>query len=192
MDLRQRMALTFALFSATALVFNTLTPANPYYSINIIEESCLTMVFMFTWFLPLRVAQAVQVVALLFIAFFPLGFLDSPFFGAVICVFSMVLIYAYGGYKTFAIPKLFGTFFGLLSMCLFSLVSIEGFSFSICVRAFMWTLFISVFLFVLWLIIDDINKRFYSEKEEKLIRLNRELLEINKKLIHGGCEDGPI
>lgn len=190
MDLRQRMALTFSLFSATALVFNTLTPQNPAFTLNVIEEAVLTAVFMFTWFLPVKTAQVIQIIALLFIAFFPLGFIDSPFFGAVICVFALVLVYAYGGYRAFPIPKIIGTFFGLLAMCLFTLSSVEGVSFAVGVRAFMWTLFISVFLFVLWLIVDDINRHFYTEKQKDLIDINRELIEINKKLLEE-CEDAP-
>lgn len=156
---------------------------------NVIEQSCLVLVFSFSYFLHQPAAGVLQILALVATAFIPMHMNDSPFFGAVIAVFALILIHAYGGYRTHVWWKLPTTFFTLFILCAIATSQFSPPSPEMYVRAFSWTMFISVFCFVLWLVVDDMEKRFHAEFAAKLIEQNRKLLELNKQLA-GGCADG--
>lgn len=186
--LHKRVAVMFAIFSGLSLVFNVFTPDNPDHLLNVIEHSCLVIVFVASFFAHKQFAGVLQILALSAAAFIPMQINDSPFFGAVISVFVLVLIYAYGGYRSSPWWKLPTTFLTLLFLCAIASSKFTPPSFEMWARAFGWTSFISLFCFVLWLIVDDIERRFHADFAQDLIRQNRELLEINKQLV-GGCKD---
>lgn len=193
MKLHQRLGTMYASFSSLALVLNVFAPDNPGQLFNIIEMGVLSIAFLCSIFSSRKVGGLIQIIALIVSAFIPMTFSDSPFFGAVVAIFAVISIYAYGGYQTFQGFKFALTFVALFTLSLIaSLAYMPSDGPGVLVRAFGWTVFIFLFLSALWFILDDINRRFYTEKEKKLIELNRELLEMNKKLVHGGCEDGPI
>ncbi|MCV6900679.1 hypothetical protein OE165_26980, partial [Escherichia coli] len=53
-----------------------------------------------------------------------------------------------------------------------------------------WSMFLVVFCFVLWLVVEEIDKRFHYTKEKELLRINRELIKLNHDILDaGGCHD---
>lgn len=156
---------------------------------NVIEQSCLVLVFSLSYFLPQQASGVLQIITLAATAFIPMHLNDSPFFGAVIAVFALILIYAYGGYKTRVWWKLPTTFFTLFALCAIARSNFTPPSLEMWIGAFAWTMFIGVFCFVLWLVALDMERRFHAEFAASLIEQNRKLLELNKQLA-GGCADG--
>lgn len=190
MQLHKRMALLFFSFTSFVLIANLFAPTNPDQLLNIIEMSVLSVGFFSSYFLSKAIAGTIQTASLGVSAFIPMADPLSSFFGGVLAVFMLVLIYAYGGYRTYPIQKLIFTFFGMFALCVIASSNFHAPTPEIFVRAFAWTAFIGVFCFTLWLIVDDINKNFYDKKERELLEQNRELLEINKMLLKG-CADEP-
>ena len=180
--LHKRIGLIFALFSAFSLVFNIFTPDNPEHLMNVIEQSCLVLVFTLSYFAPNPFAGVLQILALAATAFIPMHINDSPFFGAVISVFALVLIYAYGGYQSQAWWKLPTTFITLFVLCAIASSNFGPPSVLMYARAFGWTLFISVFCFVLWFIVDDIKLKYYLSMKTRIDQNLNELRDIKKTL----------
>ena len=182
MNLHKRVALIFSLFSVISFVLNVFTPTNPDHLLNVIEHGCLLTIFILTYFLPDRPSGVLQIIALSVAAIIPMGLSDSPFFGAVVAVFVLVLIYAYGGYQSHKGWKMTATFLSLFFICAIASSNFMPPSLEMYVRSFGWALFISVFCFVLWLIVEDIKRQFFSSFATEIITQNRELLELNKQL----------
>lgn len=191
MKLHQEISLLFGGFSLVTLLWNVATPENPDHLLNVIEQSCLCLAFALSYFWHSHGAEALQVFALVVAAFIPMGISDSPFFGAVIATFALVLIYAYGGYRTMAFWKLPVTFVGLVGLCAIATSHFDPPSFDTYGRSIMWALFISLFCVVLWRVVKHIERRFYLIRETELLKLNKELIELNRDLIAGGYHDAP-
>lgn len=187
--LHKRIGLIFSLASAVSLAFNIFTPDNPDHILNVVEQSCLVLVFALSCYAGFPFGGVMQIIALSVAAFLPMQINDSPFFGAVISVFALVLIYAYGGYRTAVWWKLPITFSTLFILCAIASSKFTPPSIEMYARAFMWALFIVVFCLVLWLIVADIEHRFHADFAARIIKQNRDLLELNKEL-SGGCKDG--
>lgn len=187
--LHKRIGLIFIFFSAFSLVANVFTPTNPDHVMNVMEQSCLVLIFSLSYFLPQQSSGVLQIIALVTTAFIPMHLNDSPFFGAVIAVFALILIYAYGGYKTRVWWKLPATFFTLFILCAIARSNFSSPSAEMYISAFAWTMFISVFCFVLWLVVDDINKKYYSTMKSRIDQNLAELRDIKKSI--GGVGNGP-
>ncbi len=188
MELHKSISVVFASFAGLMLVWNVFMPNNPHHDLNIIEMSCLLVVFTFTYFSHSQLAKATHILTLGVVAFIPMGIAESPFFGAVIAVFALVLLYAYGGYRTHAFWKIPVTFVVLVVLCSLATSYFSPPGPIVIARAFIWTVFIFVFLGVLYLILEDIKRKFYSEFASELIEQNRQLLEINKELTRGPAD----
>jgi len=156
---------------------------------NVIEQAILVMVFSLSYFLHQPTSGALQILILIATAFIPMHLNDSPFFGAVIAVFALILIHAYGGYKTHVWWKLPGTFLTLFALCAIAKSNFSSPSPEMYVSAFAWTMFISVFCFVLWLVVADMERQFHTDYVSGIVKLNRILLEELKQK-DGGCTDG--
>lgn len=184
MMLQKRIALTFSLFSAFAFLANVATPSNPDHLLNLVETGSMTASFALSYFLPVAASGGLQVLSLAVGAFIPMGITDSPFFGAILAVFALVLVYAYGGYRTRPFWKLPASFVSLLILCAISTSRFTPPTQETLIRAIGWTLCICVFLFVLWQVMEAVKLRSNAE----LIKQNRDLLDINLQL-EAGCED---
>lgn len=188
--LHQRIGILSASFAAFSLMWNVFTPSNPDHVLNVIEHSALWVVFTASIFMPIKAAQALQILSLIVIAYIPMGISDSPFWGAVVATLTLVLAYAYGGFKTQAAWKLPAITVGMFTLCAIASSNFTPPSIEMYGRAAVWTLAIAFFVGILWLIVIEIRRQFFEEFAAKLILQNRELLDINKKLIEGGCIDG--
>lgn len=180
-ELHQKLACIFGAFAGIALVGNVFTPSNPHHSLNVTEHACLLVLFVLTYFSPKRAAEAMQVLVLIVVAFIPMGLDDSPFFGAVVAVFALILIYAYGGYQTrvwwkFLTTNAFLYWVCAVAMSHFTPPTIEAYG-----RAAMWVLFINVFCLVLWVIVDHRERT--RALERAILDENRRLIAENKRLI---------
>lgn len=165
-------------------MMNVFTPSNPDHAMNVIEQSCLVLVFALSYFLPQQASGVLQIITLAATAFIPMHLNDSPFFGAVIAVFALILIYAYGGYKTRVWWKLPATFFTLFALCAIARSNFTPPSPEMWIGAFAWTMFICVFCFVLWLVALDMEKQFHLRIKTEVER-NRIELESIKKEVRG-------
>lgn len=192
-ELHQRISAIFGVFAGFELVWNVLTPSNPQHVLNVAENACLLVLFCVTYFSPRKISEILHVVALSVVAFIPMGMDDSPFFGAVVAIFALILIYAYGGYQTRPWWKMATTNAALWWLCSvamshFSAPSIENYF-----RAATWVLFINVFCFVLWIVVDHRERtraleRSILDENRRLISENKRLIKEMKKLV-AGCHD---
>ncbi len=186
--LHKRVGLIFTLFSAFSLVINVFTPNNPDHNMNVIEQSILPMVFALSYFLPAQSSGVLQIIVLIATAFIPMHLNDSPFFGAVIAVIALLLIYAYDGYKTRALWKLPASFFTLFALCAIARSNFTPPSPEMWVGAFGWSMFISVFCLIVWMIADHRERtraleRGILEDNKRLIAENRRLVQEMKQLV---------
>jgi hypothetical protein len=186
MKLYQRFGITFSLFSLVTLVWNLFTPDNPDHLGNLLLAGGLCLPLAISYFLPHLVAKTLQVVAFACVAFFPTYFTGEPFFGAVSAVIGLALTYAYGGYRThraWKLPVTMSIVFIIFALAT-PIINLES-----TLRAFVWTVYVGLACAVLWMILEDVDARFHRLFASELIKQNRELLDINKKLA-GGCNDG--
>ena len=192
MKLYQRIGTLFTCFSLAALVVNLFTPDNPNHIINLFLTGGFALLFALSSIVPRASGQALQTWFLCSASFFPLLASDiaSTFFGGAIAVVALVLIYAYGGYRTLSFWKLPVTVAGLFIVCLSaSLLAGELPVLEACVRAFAWTLFVFVLCLILWIVADSMEVEFHEEYSSLIVKQNRTLLEELKKK-GGGCDDG--
>lgn len=180
--LHKRVGLVFILFSAFSLVTNVFTPGNPDHVMNVIEQSCLILVFALSYFLHQPAAGVLQIITLATTAFIPMHLNDSPFFGAVIAVFALILIHAYGGYRAHVWWKLPTTFFTLFSLCAIARSNFTPPSSEMWIGAFAWTMFICIFCFVLWLVVADMERKIHLESKSEIERNRAELESIKKEV----------
>ncbi len=174
-------------------MMNVFTPNNPDHNMNVIEQSILPMIFSLSYFLPSQASGVLQIIVLIATAFIPMHLNDSPFFGAVISVIALLLIYAYDGYKTRVWWKLPTTFFTLFILCSIARSNFTPPSSEMWIGAFAWTMFISVFCLIAWIISDHRERT--RELERGILEENKRLISENKSLIREmrqlvkGCQD---
>lgn len=173
-ELHQKLAVIFGAFAGIELVWNVFTPNNPHHDLNVTEHACLLVLFTLTYFTPKRPAEALQVLALIVVAFIPMGMEDSAFFGAVVAVIALILIYAYGGYQSRPWWKYLTTNVALFWICSVSMSHFATPSWEVYGRTATWVLFVNVFCIILWIIVQH---------RERMGAFARELIEQNRKLL---------
>ena len=181
MKLYQRFGITFSLFSFVTLVWNIATPSNPDHLGNLILCGSLTVILYISLLIPEKQSKIVQTASFILAAFTPIHFTGEMFFGAVCIVIGLALMYAYGGYRTHAawkMPATFAVVFLLLSLST-SAISAESI-----MRSFVWTAYIVIACFALWLMVDDIERQFHDSIRSSLDS-NRKEIDLLKKDIGG-------
>jgi len=181
--------MTFTILSAGSLVLDLFVFHNPDQGINVFLTGLFSGLFLLSTVIDEKVGQVAQSCLLAIASFFPLLSQDSFFFGGAIAAMTLILIYAYGGYRQFGFWKFPLTVALLFGLCLAasSMSTTIPFMESV-LRAGAWTFFIVVFCLILYFVMTDLEHRFHSEFASDLITQNRKLLELNKEL-SGGCED---
>ena len=87
-------------------------------------------------------------------------------------------------------PKIAISFVFLYGIMVLNLSRTEPFNEQIFIRGFVWSMFLVVFCFVLWLVVEEIDRKFHKFRESELLRLNRELIKLNHDILDsGGCHD---
>ena len=186
--LQGRIGTAFATLAVITLIFNALFDTSPQALFNICENSAMAILFLSSCFKDGPIFKAIQLGGLLSAAFISFKLSETPFFGSVMIIFVIVLFYAYGGYRTFKGAWLMFTLFLIFSLSFLSIANFIPLSPETFSKALVWSAFICVFCFVLWLVVSDIEKRFHEDFAKKIIEQNRQLLELNKELA-GGCKD---
>lgn len=190
MDLHRRIGVIFAVFCSVALALNLLSPANPDFWTNIIELSAIMVIFSLTVIMPRWAGGFIQIAGLIVCAALAPNSPGGPFFSTFIVVFCLVLYYAYDGYKTQTGPKLTISCLIVYGVMLLALSKYDQPPYELLIRSLAWASFIYVFAYVLWVIADDIDKRFHDHRERDLLRLNSELIKLNREILDsGGCDD---
>lgn len=166
--------------------WNVFTPANPQHDINIIVMGSLSLVFAICYFLPQEGSQAIQIIVLGSLAILPMTF-NEPFFGMVIGVFTMILLYAYNGYRSRPIWKMFVSFgatywLSVITISYFGPPTIESMA-----RALVWNILTWLFLLFIWRvhskILEHVINSRLSELNEKLEKQNKRQLNYIAELI---------
>jgi len=190
MDLSKRIGVTFLLFTSFALAVNLMQPDNPDHVLNVVMETILVVLFSISIIAKAPYSGGIQIACLVVSSALAPASPGGPFFALAIAIFAMVLIYAYGGYKTVRGPKAFASFVAVFVIMTFNLSHVMDFGPDLFVRGFVWTVFLAVFCSVLWQIVEEIDNRFHRIKENELLRINRELIKLNHDILdHGGCND---
>lgn len=188
MRLEQRMAWIFTAFSCFVLFYNLSTPDNPDHVMNLIEQTISLGAFGSTIFLSAKIAQVIHILVLVGITFVTV-FTDTGFFpSAFIMVLIFVLTYAYGGFRTFAAWKLpMGAILAFV-LCLAGSSHFQAPAPEVWSRAAMWTIFVAVFLWLLWHVLQEIRRQFFADFANELIQQNHDLL-LQLRDRERGCND---
>lgn len=189
MDLSKRIGITFVVFTSFALAMNLLYRGNPDFILNVSMESVLLIMFTISIIAPDRMAGVIQISCMIVSGALAPMSPGGPIFSSVIVVLALVLVYAYGGFQTMAIPKTIVSFLGMYLVILFNLTKMEEYGMSIFIRAFGWTVFMGIVCFILWLVVEEIHRRFHLTREREWLRINSELIKLNHELLDGGCLD---
>jgi hypothetical protein len=190
MRLHELLAYICAGFSAVVFAFNVFTPGNPDHLLNLAETLVLTFLYTSTLFMPVKWAKFTHVVLFGSAAGIAV-FTDTGFFpSAVMTVSTFILIYAYGGFRTMAAWKLPLSVVLCYGVCLVGVFHYDPPSVSSYSRAAIWTMFISMFVMFLWLVLREIRRQFFSEFAHELIQQNHDLLEELRNL-QKRCDDAP-
>jgi len=189
MRLERRMAWIFTAFSCLVLVYNFVTPDNPDHIMNLVEQIISTGLFGATIFLPIKASQTIHIIALIGITLVTV-FTDTGFFpSAVLMVFIFVLTYAYGGFRTFASWKIPISAILAFVLCLAGSSHFQAPGAGVWSRAAMWTLFVALFLGLLWLVLQEVRRQFFADFAHELTQQNHDLLGVIRDL-EKGCKDG--
>lgn len=192
MELHRRIGTVFTIFCAFALASNLLTVGNPDRMGNLVQLSVLFIVFAMTIFMPKRYGGNVQLSCLLIVSAMAPGTPGGPFLSAFIMIFSMVLFYAYNGFKTLRGIKVglsMGIVYVLMAINLSRVV--PDFN-EMLIESLTWSTFIYVFCYALWVIAEDIDTKFHTVRERELLEENRELIKLNHDILDATrCEDAP-
>lgn len=186
--LQGRIGLSFAILAIIALVFNAFFDSSPQSLFNVCEDAAMAILFLSTCFKEGVVFKGIQLVSLLVAAFISFRLSETPLFGSVMIIFAVVLLYAYGGYRTFKGVWIFATMFTVFALSFLSIANFIPLSAETFTKAIAWSAFIAIFCFVLWLVVEDIERTFHLKMKQEII-LNRAELESIKKEV-GGCQDG--
>lgn len=172
------------------MVANVLLVSNPDRIGNIIEMTILTILFTLSCFLPKSLASILQTGSMAVVSFIAMSIPDplSNVFAALVAILCLILVHAYGGFKTHPFWKLPSTFFGVFIFCLIASGHVPAPESEQWVRAFMWALGIMVFLFLVWLAFEEHELEVHSNFEAAVIKQNRALIEENKSLL-ARCKD---
>lgn len=190
MDLSKRIGVTFLLFTSFALAVNLFQPSNPDYVLNVTMETVLVVLFGISIVAKAPYSGGIQVACLVVSSALAPATPGGPFFSSAIAVFSLVLIYAYGGFQTLRGPKVGLSFVGVFAVMTFNLSHVMPLGTDLLLRGFVWTMFLAVFCFILWLVVEEIDRKFHKFRESELLRLNRELIKLNHDILDsGGCHD---
>lgn len=189
MDLSKRIGVTFLIFTSFTLAMNLMFRDNPDFWLNVTMESVLVVMFAISIIAKHPYSGGIQIACLVVASAFSPPTPGGPFFSSAISIFALILIYAYGGYREMKWPKIAISFAFLYSIMVLNLSRTEPFNEQIFIRGFVWSMFLVVFCFVLWLVVEEIDTRFHRVKESELLRINRELIKLNHELLDGGCND---
>lgn len=185
----QDVASLFTGLALSVFAWNVSTPSNPDHILNLVEMGVVTVVSAWTYFLPRKAAEALQVLMLAVVAFLPFGGIQAePFIGAFIIVAASALTWAYDGFRTRPWWKLVVIDAALLYFCAaatarFSAPGLEAFG-----RATMWVVAINAGGYLIWRVSRE---RIRLETVDYIVQ-NRKLLDLNKELektLAGGCQD---
>lgn len=181
MSFSRRVSLVLGIFSLLLLVWNIVTPSNEDHVVNVAEHFILTLVFGITFVLPIKVSNVIQVV-MIFIAAWIAAFTGDLQPSGAIGTAAVVLAYTYSKFQplsawilgTVSTTQFLGALWATQQAGYTPLVGIG--------HAVLWAVLPLVGVWLLW--------QALYEFAEKMLKQNRELLEINKTLVAGG-KDGP-
>jgi hypothetical protein len=180
----------FATLGAIAFAFDVFLDSSPQAVFNAIETASMALVFLASSIFITAFFRWVQISILGMASFASSYFSETPFFGAAIAIFALVLIYAYGGYHSYRLYKIPPTIAAIFLLSLLSIAKLGFPTAEMMGKTVGWTAFIVVFCGGLWFVLEDVNRKFYTEKMAKILSDNKELLKINKTLLKGEGKDG--
>jgi glucan phosphoethanolaminetransferase (alkaline phosphatase superfamily) len=134
---------------------------------------------------------SIQIAGLIICAAIAPGSPGGPFFSAFIIIFALVLCYAYDGYKQYKLAKVLASAIVVLVLMLFALSKYDQPVLEWFYRSMGWSAFIYVFCYSLWVIFEDMDRRFHSHREKELLNLNKQLIELNHEILDARCNDAP-
>lgn len=181
MDFYRRAGVVFAGFCLLMLVWNLATPANEDHWLNVVEHSTLATGFVVSVFVRFPLARWVQV-GMLFLGAWMTAFAGDIPPAATVGTLATILAYAYGKFQPFPQFLMLGIAIMQLGVTFTSSVIHGQPTLVAAGRAIVWALLPLVGVWLFWNIMQQFA--------EKVLKQNRELLEINKTLVAGG-KDAP-
>jgi hypothetical protein len=178
--LQRRIGLLFSGLAALSLVFNAFVDQSPESFFNSMEMVVVALTFLATTLREGKIFKTIQLVTITVCAVIAFRLSENPYFGFAMITVMGILLYAYGGYRTFKGFKI------ILSLCfvyLLSFFSILGFiplSLEVFFKAFNWTAFIFVTSTVLWWVLIDIETQFHLKMRTGIENNKKELDDIKK------------
>lgn len=180
MEIHAKIGTAFAVFCTGLVVWHFFTPSNPQHWVAMITMSIWACLFTVSAIVPIGISRYIQSLTLLTGAAFTVYFGNFPV-AAVISTLAVLIFWAYNGFKTFFAPGAIMSFSLIFSMFFFGvLVSGYGHSPAFFI-ALVWTGGVSMAFLVIWLI--------FLLFASSIVAQNRDLLELNKKLKQGDCQD---
>src|SRR4030042_387667 len=175
----KRVGLVFGAFSLILLVWNIITPLNEDHIVNIVEHSFLVLMFSFSILIKNPFNKYLQVSSL-FVGSWIAGALGELQASAAVGTVAVILTYGYNAFQPLSKVVIIGAFVVQLLGVSFAALRAEyplAVAFG---HGLVWTLLPLVGVWLYWELMQLFSK--------VLIAQNRELLEINKSLMSGGCD----
>lgn len=179
MPVYQRVGIVFCIFSLLALAGNVFTPYNNDHLLNVIELGTLVVLFGFSIVIQEKISSILQL-CLIFIAAIIAAYTGDLGPAGAIGTVGVVLTYVYGKFQRFDRRTI--VIVAILQGCIASIGSMRSdhLCVEIIIQAILWAVFPLVGVWLMWIILFQFS--------EKILRQNRELIEINKLL--GGKKYG--
>jgi hypothetical protein len=182
MNMHKKFGTLFGAFCLLMLVWHSLTPDSPHHAINMALHSSMCIGFFVSTLFSIKAAKWIHP-ALMLIGAGLTSWAGNFTVSATISFVAYMLHYAYGGFNSISLKKIVSSFVLLFVMFFVSVYfSKYGASYSHAYGiALVWTGFTVGLFWAVWIGFENFAK--------DIIRQNRDLLELTKKLSKGACED---
>jgi hypothetical protein len=186
--LQKSIGIAFASLAVLTMLFNVLFDTSPQAFFNVVENSIMAVVFIASTLRDSKIFKGVQIALIVAGAFISFKLSETPFFGIAMINVAIVLLYAYGGYRTFVAPKIVSTILVIFSLSFLAIADFIAISPETFVKSLVWTSFVCVFWVFQWLVVKDIEKTFYLNMKTRLDLNTVEIQNIKKEVGDGTKE----
>jgi hypothetical protein len=189
--IQERVGILFSILSLVLLISKLIySIINNNLNTFVIEDFPFILyiiIFGITIFWKNKITRIVQIIVTFLTSLIALySSIDSPFFGLVMLIFSILLYWCYGFFQNNKLIK--SIIFGALLYPFFTFIYLYDDPKKY-LRSFQWWLFIIVFLFLLWIIFQEqINKE--EKNNMLLVKKYEEKMEVLQEQLEASIKAG--
>jgi 4-hydroxybenzoate polyprenyltransferase len=178
--LHSRIAILFGMFCFALTVRHLMTPENPDHVANLLYQIPMAILFFLSSRLSVKACRIIHPAALFLGAAITVWFGNFPVAAIIFCL-ATLLYYSYGGFRSFNLVQSIISFGVIFLAFLAGIVTSKYGIGPAYWTALVWASTVVSGFYLIWLVLQY----FASD----IISQNRDLLEQNKKLIKGDCND---